>query len=397
MLLDYFLEKYFIRINSSHESFYNDFSSYENFKKFINEHYNIDHLKQNNYIKYVKVKRHMMKLNENNKYNNILNKINSIIQILVNNGTFPCISIKRYMFRLENIIKLVHNKRYKMIENIHHLKELYNLNNTFKFRMILAINTLNYKYIIFTKYSNQLIYYLEELMKLEYSYGIDHKLININNLERSFLGKKSEYIVNKIILEYIEMINNNNNEKKYYYETNIDLLKFLSIKVIHNKSIKGEIDGMIISYDGSNYVIEKIIEVKSSIKSTFEDIDKFIFLQEFIKNMNFDETIYYNQYVFNKNSFVNIINKMLHEWSMYICINNIHYDIIEKSHIYFTKVLKIIDDKFIENYYIKKNEDSIVEKYNIILKNVSYIDILFEKWKKNINFDKECNIFIIKK
>jgi hypothetical protein len=332
MLLDNFLEKYFIRINSSNESFYNDFHNYENFKNFVNEHYSIEHLKKNNYIKYVKVKRHMMKLNENNKYNNILNKINYIIQILVNNCTFPCISIKKYMFRLDNIIKLIHHKRYKMMENINYLKGLYKLNNNFKFRMIIAINKLNYKYIIFTKYSNQLIYYLEELIKLEYSYGIDHKLININNLERSFLGKKSEYIVNKIIHEYIHLYNNNN-EKIYYYETNIDLLKLLSIKVIHNKSIKGEIDGMIISYDGMNYIIEKIIEVKSSIKSTFEDFDKFLLLQDFIKNMNFDENIYYNKYIFNKNSFVNIINKMLYEWSIYICINNINYDIIEKSHI----------------------------------------------------------------
>jgi hypothetical protein len=38
-----------------------------------------------------------------------------------------------------------------------------------------------------------------------------------------------------------------------------------------------------------------------------------------------------------------------------------------------------------------------MDKYNIILKNKSYIESLFNKWKENVNFENECNIFILEK
>jgi hypothetical protein len=118
-------------------------------------------------------------------------------------------------------------------------------------------------------------------------------------------------------------------------------------------------------------------------------------MKQIIQNMDFDEPIMYGLYVFTKHSFKNIINNPLYIWTTYICINNNQYNIVEKSHFFFTNVLKIIDDIFIENYYVKKNEDSIIDKYNIILKNKSYIESLFNKWKENVNFENECNIFIL--
>ena len=425
MTLNNYLEKNFFRITSSSESLQNDFHDYENFKKFINDHYSLDHLKNHNYIKYVKVIRQIIRINEELKYNDLINKINSIIYLLSMHNIFPRLMIKKYLYRIKAIYNLIDQKRIKLINNIKNMKELY-IKNSHKFKssmsMMKTINILNYRYIIFTKYSKQLIHTLDKLIQLEVSYGIDHKLIDINNLEREYLGKKSEYMVTKYINEYINLENNNNQtinnnnqtinnnnqnnnknskknnkQKTYYYETNIDLLKLLSIKAIHNKSIKGEIDIMIISYDGTNYIIEQLIEVKSSIKATYEDIDKFLFLQEIIQNMDFEELIIFGSYIFTKHSFKNIINKPLYIWTTYICINNNEYNIVEKSHFFFTNVLKIIDDIFIENYYVKKNEDSIMDKYNIILKNKSYIESLFNKWKENVNFENECNIFILEK
>jgi hypothetical protein len=415
MTLNKYLEKHFFRITSKSESLKNDFHDYENFKKFINDHYSLDHLKNHNYIKYVKVIRQIIRINDELKYNDLINKINSIIYLLSMNNNFPRLAIKKYLYKINTIYNLIDLKRIKLINNIKNMKELY-IRDSHKFKcsmnMMKTINILNYRYIIFKKYSKQLIHCLDELIQLEKSYGIDHKLIDINNLERKYLGKKSEYIVTKYINEYINLENNNHNiknnniknnnqnkeyikQKTYYYETNIDLLKLLSIKAIHNKSIKGEIDIMIISYDGSDYIIEQFIEVKSSIKATYEDIEKFLFLQEIIHTMDFEEHIMYGTYIFTKYSFKNIMNKPLYEWTTYICINNNQYNIVEKSHFFFTTVLKIIDDRFIENYYVKNNEDSIMDKYNIILKNKLYIESLFNKWKENVNFENECNIFIL--
>jgi len=173
-------------------------------------------------------------------------------------------------------------------------------------------------------------------------------------------------------------------------------LKLLNIKSIQESSIKGEVDGMIIYYDGINYIIEKIIEVKSSIKATFEDTQKFLFLRSVIDKLIDDEIqINYGKYIFTRKSFMNIINKDLADWTTYICINKINYDIIEKSHLYFCTVLKIIDDDFIKDFYVDNNENSIKKKYDIIINHKDLIDNLFEIWKKNIKFDNEgCNIFI---
>ena len=63
---------------------------------------------------------------------------------------------------------------------------------------------------------------------MEESYGIDHKLIELNNLQRSFLGKKSEYVANKVMKEYINkelffrmnVKENTQSTIKFYYETN---------------------------------------------------------------------------------------------------------------------------------------------------------------------------------
>jgi hypothetical protein len=216
-------------------------------------------------------------------------------------------------------------------------------------------------------------------------------------MERCVLGKKSEYAANKILNEYIDFINKKSSNKKYYYETNINFLKFLGIHVYHENNIKGEVDGMIISYDGKTYVIEKIIEVKSSIKSTFEDIKKFTFLQNYINELSFENNIVYNNFIFTRNSFKNIINQHLTKWTIYLCINNIYRDNIEKSHLYFSNVLKIVDDNFIKEFYLDNDEEPIREKFNIIIKNRDYIDNLFENWKNDIKLNTEhCNIFISK-
>jgi hypothetical protein len=401
MEINKYIAKYFNILSCNDICERNNFEDYDNFKNFILNHYNLDHLETKNYIKYVKVKRQIMKLNEGDKYIDLLSKINSTINILSINNIFPNIDIKKYLFKINTLLRLIEEKKNTISNTINTIRDLFDLkgdNFKFKFKIISCINTLIYKFKIYNINSKKLIYYINQLVEMEKKYNIDHELIDLNNLEKSFLGKKSEYTANKVILEYINLLNKNG-DKTYYYETNIDILKLFDIHSIHETSIKGEIDGMIISYDGVTYIIEKIIEVKSSIKSTFEDIKKFISLQKYISNIDKDNyDIIYGKYIFTKNSFVNILNKDIAYWTTYICINGSDYDVIEKSHLYFSSVLKIIDDNFIKDFYIDKNEYIIEKKYEIVQSNLLLIDNMFNEWITNIKLGtSECNVYIVKK
>jgi hypothetical protein len=270
-------------------------------------------------------------------------------------------------------------------------------------KLMMGLNTISYRYKLLLINSKKIIENVNKLIDLEGRYGIDHKLIQLNNMERSFLGKKSEYTANKVIHDYVNFMNLKLKEEcrydmYYYYETNVDLIKLFSIFFNHKESIKGEVDGIIIYFDGTNYIIDKIIEVKSSIKATFEDIKKFICLQEYIHLMDDDVTIKYNNFIFTKESFVNIKNNPLNKWVVYLCINNINQDFIEKSHLFFSTVLKIVDDEFILDYYIHKKEDVLMNKYKIVDNNREMIDTLFNNWFNNISFGTdECIIFMTKK
>lgn len=405
MELNNYLKIHFDQLSLENICEENNFINYENFKKFIYDHYQIEHIEKNNYIKYVKVKRQILKQNNEKLYNEYINQINDIILILSSYNIFPNVSIIKYMYKINIFYKLIDQKKSSLLNTINTVRSLFYLKSDekFNYKIMNCLNTLIRRYHIYCKYSKKLLFLLNKFIELENSYGIDHKLIELNNDERSFLGKKSEYVVNKLILEYVRK-KNQNHKKKYYYESNVDFIKLLNIELKHGNNIKGEVDGMIIVYDGIDYMIEKIIEVKSSIKSTFDDLKKFLFLQLYINNLDENISIKYGNYIFTKKSFKNIISEDLTKWVIYICINIFCKNIIEKSHLYFSTVLKIIDDEFIDNFYISdlnKNVENIdkciLKKYKIIENNREYINNLYKMWENNIRLGYEdCNIFISK-
>jgi hypothetical protein len=113
--------------------------------------------------------------------------------------------------------------------------------------------------------------------------------------------------------------------------------------------------------------------------------------------MKISQKIQHENYVFTEESFSKIKFEKMSEWVIYICINNVKYDIIEKSHFYFSDVLKIIDDEFIKSFYVEKNDKSIRDKHNIILQNRDYVNELYSAWKDHINLGKDsCNMFMTK-
>lgn len=392
-----FLKIKLTNLNRSHLSTDNDFSDYSKFKKFIDDHYKLEYLKKNNYIKYVKVIRQILIIERKEEYSLLFKNINDTINIMASHQTFPRINIRRYMFKIDVIFNILKTKHSILIEIMKHIKSLDQQSNI---KISFSMNTVNYRYQIFKKYSVQLKEYLQQFINLEKEHGIDHKFIELNNLERSLIGKKSEYVVNNIIEEYVRFHKTLQTPITYFYETNINLIKLLSIKSTFKQVIKGEIDGIIISYDGNDYIIEYIIEVKSSIKATFEDTHKFISLQKYIVNMLMDISgtinIEYDKYTFTNKSFTKIQHKHMSEWVIYICINDNNYTFIEKSHFYFLYVFKIIDNNFIDNFYCKKNDDSIVEKYELLIKNNNYVNSLFDKWLSDVNLFDNSNIYINK-
>lgn len=406
MELNEYLKLYFTQLSFKNICNDNDFTTYANFKRFIDNHYSLEHMEKHNYLKYVKVKRQILRLNEEKLYYQHINDINNTINFLADMHTFPYIDIKKYMFKIYNIFKIIDEKKVALSKTIKIIRSLFDMKSKSaisNIKLMMGLNTISYRYKLLLINSKKIIENVNKLIDLEGKYGIDHKLIKLNNMERTFLGKKSEYTANKVIHDYVNFMNLKLKEEcrcdmYYYYETNVDLIKLFSIFFNHKESIKGEVDGIIIYFDGINYIIDKIIEVKSSIKATFEDIKKFICLQEYIHLMDDDITIKYNNFIFTKESFVNIKNNRLNKWVVYLCINNINQDFIEKSHLFFSTVLKIVDDEFILDYYIHKKEDVLMNKYKIVDNNREMIDTLFNNWFNNISFGTDkCIIFMTKK
>lgn len=393
MDLNNFLEENFKQLSLKDICETNNFLSYENFKTFIDEHYNLNHIENNNYIKYVKVKRQIIRLTNNEEYIKIINDINSIISYLSELNIIPNVNIRKYMYKINTFFKFINEKEKILLNTITKIRELFKIknDNIFHLRIMNGINPLFEKYRIFKIKKRLLISLIDNLIEFELSYGIDHKLIELNNMERAFLGKKSEYTANKVISLFIS------NKKKYFYLSNIDLLKLLNIDQNNYMKIKGELDGIILYHDGNNYIIEKIIEVKSSIKATFEDLPKFHFFKKYISSLSDDFIAYFENYNFTKSSFQYIIDNDITKWLTYICINTCYKDVIEKSHFYFSHAIKIVDDNFIKSYYFDNNDNVIKDKYKIICKKRNTINKLYNDWQDNIKLgSNDCNVYILK-
>jgi hypothetical protein len=378
---------------TTNEIFENDMSEYNYFYSFIKKHYSLEHIKEHNYLKYVKISRQKICYEKCDLYENYINKITSIIDTMVKNNLFNNFNIKKYLFKLNKINILLEKKKFhfhKLIAYYRVLNEKYSNNEKFKLKILFNINALSHKYQLFIQMSKQLKYNIQNLIILEEKYDIDHKLIEINNLERTLLGKKSEYKVEKILKDYVKYNTN------YIYLINIDFIKLLQLDLNSIKNIKGEVDALLIYLDGKDYIIEYFIEVKSSIKSTYEDVLKFINLKKIIESLDENKifTMKNTCVYFTKKSFNKIINKKLSEAIIYLCIDQ--RSKIEKSHFYFAYVLKILDSNFIKKYYINNDESIIKEKYKLIIDNKNFVNKIFDKWVKDVALTNESScIFLI--
>ena len=376
-----------------------DILKYNDFKQFVDEHYNLIHLKNNNYLKYVKVIRQKIVYTNEEKYEELIDEINIIFKKMHEKNLFFKINFRRYLFNIKKIILLLKKRELGLNNEIKRFNDLYHYfpSQTVKFKLLQTINTSNNKLIQFKKYKHKLLYLINKFKDLELKYEIDQDLININNDERTLIGNKSEYNVKNLLKEYIKELNNINSNIniEYIYYENVDIFKLFNVKLNNNKNCKGEIDGLILRKENDNYIIEYIIEVKSSIKATYEDINKIMGLKQFFINYEFNQNKQINEeIVLNEKSFEKIINNKIHEWLIYICNDNKNK--IDKTHFYFSYVLKIIDYDFIIDYYVNECENSIIKKHKQILDNQDYIDQIYEIWKKQVNLTKEQScIFII--
>jgi len=387
-----YLIKYTKNINENDINDYN-MENYDNFKNFIDNHYTLEHLKNNNYIKYVKVIRQKIVLMGNNNYELLINKINKIFLIMDENHLFYKINFNKYLFNIKKIHFLLKKRENSIEGEIQKFKDLYNdynNNNKIKFQILHTINICNRKYTLFNKYKRELLHLINEFNILEEKYGIDQKLIDIVNTERKLIGKKSEYNANNLIKKYILQENDSN----LFYLENIDIFKNFNIKM-NSDICKGEIDGLILKKENEEYIIQNIIEVKSSIKATFEDIYKIIGLKNFFLKYTFTQNIHINDIKLNEKSFSKIINEPIHNWLIYMCTDQKNK--IDKSHLYFSYILKIIDYDFIQDYYINNNDKIIKNKFKLIIDNRDYINNLFALWKNHIYLKKNSScIYILK-
>jgi len=389
-----YLKKIMKQMKSDDISEENDFTQKDIFYNFIDKHYSLSHLRKYNYIKYVKVLRHILKIQYENKYITFFDEFNNCIDILFENQIFPRLNIRKYFFRLDSIFIIIEQKNKIMRDTIKHIR-----NNCHLIRHN-CINSILYKYKIFKIFSQKLRHIIENFIEWESMHGVDHECIKINNMERHYLGKKSEFDAYQYIYPYLEYISSIDTKREYFLEKNISITQFIDIPIQERGKMKGEIDGIIISRNKitNQHQIEYWIEVKSSVKSIFDDISKFIILQKYIQNF-FEKNPFnikiYKDYIFEKSSFNRIIDLPLNDWCIYMCMNNEKNKVIEKSHLYFSHILKIVDYQFIEDYYIHNKTRIMEDKYNKIFESKEYIQELFHQWKINTGIiNNDSNIFL---
>ena len=113
------------------------------------------------------------------------------------------------------------------------------------------------------------------------NYNIDQDLININNSERTLIGKKSEYNVKNLLLNYIKEFNEKMNEEKYIYLENIDIFKLFNVKLNNNKDCKGEIDGIILKKKIMIILLNILLKRKVQLKLHMKILIKLLDLNNF--------------------------------------------------------------------------------------------------------------------
>ena len=86
---------------------------YDNFYYFIENHYSLEHMKNNNYIKYVKVMRQKLLNDKPKEYNFLINNINQLINVLFKYNLFPNLTIRKYLFKIYKFLKILDIKKKK--------------------------------------------------------------------------------------------------------------------------------------------------------------------------------------------------------------------------------------------------------------------------------------------
>ena len=373
----------------------NKMLDYNYFYEFIKKHYDLNHIKKHNYLKYVKITRQKIVFNKESIYENLVQYINDIFQKMFHENVLCKMNLRKYFFKLSKIYTILEKKKKNFQELIQYYQLLmvqYELNKPLQIKLLCSLNLIQYKYQLFLKLSRQLNFYLQQFIELEEKNDIEHKLIEINNMERALLGKKSEYYAETILKKYCKLY------PKYIYIQNIDFIKLLKLPIQDVHQLKGEIDGLLLYQEDNDYYIEYMIEVKSSIKSIYEDIHKFVHLKKIIESIDEEEEFHVpdSDIILHKKSFQKIIHQPVSGSILYLCTNKVYKNKIEICHFYFLYVLKIIDQNFIEKYYLQQDESIIYKKYQKIIDHQDYIYSIFNEWKKNVNLNEESScIFLL--
>jgi hypothetical protein len=143
MDLKKFLKNHFDQLTEKYVDQTDDIGYYDKFFKFITSHYSLDHLQNFNYIKYVKVKRQILKLENDTKYMKYINSIDSIIRIMNQNNVFPNIKIKNYMYKTNVVFNILIEREKILIESIRHIRSLLDLKDgDYAFKMKIICITL---------------------------------------------------------------------------------------------------------------------------------------------------------------------------------------------------------------------------------------------------------------
>ena len=404
-----------VQLEKKHISNRFNFTDYDVFENFVLERYSLAHLENHNYIKFVKVARQINRIKYENEFFMHINNIQSLIDKLVEGQVYPRININRYLFKLDKLLKTIEYKGNVITQTYHHVQKVirekihlfYELYDKKKDPMklihwISCINGLFFKFRLFNRISVRLKEAIYQFEQWEKQHSIDHEKIKMCNMHRHYLGKKSEFIAKECIQKFVCDTNlklfKPCSKPFYVYKTNVNLLKIFGIPLQLTDKMKGEVDGVLFEYNQQEdiYYVKYIIEVKSSIKATFEDVSKFLYMQKYLLGKNIKDG-FYEELKINEQSFEYFLNEPVYKWCIYLCVVNPEEVVIEKSHFYFAKLFKILDTKFIKEFYSHNKSMIIKEKYSELIVHEKQVLHLFENWIETIglNFSDSCVFCIL--
>lgn len=123
----------------------NKMLDYNYFYEFIKKHYDLNHIKKYNYLKYVKIIRQKIVFDKESNYENLVQYINDIFHKMFYENVLCKINLCKYFFKLSKIQIILEKRKKNFQELIQYYKLLmvqYEFNKPLQIKLLCSLNLI---------------------------------------------------------------------------------------------------------------------------------------------------------------------------------------------------------------------------------------------------------------